>query len=78
MDPGLPFGDLLAYNADETKHWKRCFGENAAALDLACDVAGAGSVRNLAAAHFRDRAVLREPRARVAEGRPRQPAPRHT
>jgi uncharacterized damage-inducible protein DinB len=47
MDPGLPFADLLAYNADETNHWKRWFGENTAALDLPCDVAGAGSVRNL-------------------------------
>ena len=47
MDPGLPFADLLAYNANETDHWKRWFGENAAALDLTCDVAGAGSVRNL-------------------------------
>ena len=47
MDPGLPFADLLAYNAEETAHWKRWFGENAAALDLACDVAGAGSVRTL-------------------------------
>jgi len=47
MDPGLPFKDLLAYNADETHHWKRWFGENPVALDLACDVAGAGSVRKL-------------------------------
>jgi uncharacterized damage-inducible protein DinB len=47
MDPGLPFTDLLAYNADETAHWKRWFGENLAVLDLTCDVAGAGSVRNL-------------------------------
>jgi hypothetical protein len=47
MDPGLPFADLLVYNTDETEHWKRWFGENAAALDLACDVAGAASVRNL-------------------------------
>lgn len=47
MDPGLPFADLLAYNADETDHWKRWFGDNAAALDLTCDVAGAGSVRQL-------------------------------
>jgi uncharacterized damage-inducible protein DinB len=47
MDPGLPFESLLAYNADETAHWKRWFIENPAAVDLACDVAGAGSVRKL-------------------------------
>jgi len=47
MDPGLPFKDLLAYNADETAHWKRWFGENPAVLDFACDVAGAGTVRKL-------------------------------
>jgi hypothetical protein len=47
MDPGLPFADLQAYNADGTNHQKRWFGENATALDLACDVAGDGSVRNL-------------------------------
>jgi uncharacterized damage-inducible protein DinB len=47
MDPGISFSDLLSYNADETEHWKRFFAEHAAALDLACDVAGAGSVRKL-------------------------------
>lgn len=47
MDPGISFADLLAYNADETHHWKQWFAEHAAALDLACDVAGAGSVRKL-------------------------------
>ena len=47
MDPGIPFSDLLAYNADENRHWKRWFGERSALLDLACDAAGAGSVRKL-------------------------------
>jgi uncharacterized damage-inducible protein DinB len=47
MDPGIAFADLLAYNADETEHWKRFFAEHAPALDLPCDVAGAGSVRKL-------------------------------
>lgn len=47
MDPGISFSDLLSYNADETEHWKRFFAEHPAALDLACDVAGAGSVRKL-------------------------------
>jgi uncharacterized damage-inducible protein DinB len=47
MDPGISFADLLAYNADETEHWKRFFAQQPAALDLASDVAGAGSVRKL-------------------------------
>jgi hypothetical protein len=47
MDPGIPFADLLAYNSAENAHWKRWFAEQAAALDLPCDVAGAGTVRNL-------------------------------
>ncbi len=47
MDPGISFSDLLSYNADESEHWKRFFSEHTPALDLACDVAGAGSVRRL-------------------------------
>jgi uncharacterized damage-inducible protein DinB len=47
MDPGISFADLLAYNADETDHWKQWLVEHAAALDLPCDVAGAASVRKL-------------------------------
>jgi uncharacterized damage-inducible protein DinB len=47
MDPGIRFADLLAYNADETSHWKRWFADHPTALDLACDVAGAGTVRQL-------------------------------
>jgi uncharacterized damage-inducible protein DinB len=47
MDAGIQFADLLAYSADETSHWKRWFAEHPAALDLACDVAGAGTVRQL-------------------------------
>ncbi len=47
MDPGIRFAELLAYNADETQNWKRWFAEHPAALDLPCDVAGAGTVRNL-------------------------------
>lgn len=47
MDPGVQFKELLAYNCDETTHWKRWFEDNPAALDLACDVAGAGTVRKL-------------------------------
>lgn len=47
MDPGIPFADLLAYNADENEHWRRWFAQHVAALDLSCDVAGAGTVRKL-------------------------------
>ena len=47
MDPGISFADLLAYNADETKHWLQWFVEHSATLDLPCDVAGTGSVRKL-------------------------------
>lgn len=47
MDPGIQFKDLLAYNADETSHWKRWFTGHPEALDLGCDVAGAGTVRKL-------------------------------
>jgi uncharacterized damage-inducible protein DinB len=47
MDPGVRFAELLAYNSDENNHWKRWFVEHLAVLDLACDVAGAGTVREL-------------------------------
>ncbi|HMK21314.1 MAG TPA: DinB family protein [Terriglobales bacterium] len=47
MDPGISFADLLAYNTGENEQWKRWFAANPAALDLPCDVAGAGSVCNL-------------------------------
>jgi uncharacterized damage-inducible protein DinB len=47
MDPGVRFSELLAYNEDETGRWKQFFEKGPAALELACDVAGAGTVRNL-------------------------------
>jgi len=47
MDPGISLADLLAYNTVENEHWKRWFAANPAALDLPCDVAGAGTVRKL-------------------------------
>jgi uncharacterized damage-inducible protein DinB len=47
MDPGISFSTLLAYNNDENERWKRWFAANSAALDLPCDVAGAGTVRKL-------------------------------
>jgi hypothetical protein len=45
MDPGIPFADLLAYNADENEHWQPWFADHPAALDLPCDVAGVATVR---------------------------------
>jgi uncharacterized damage-inducible protein DinB len=47
MDPGVRFSELLAYNAEETASWKQFFQDHPAALDLPCDIAGAGSVRKL-------------------------------
>lgn len=47
MDPGVQLAELLAYNAEETSRWKRWFTDHPAALDLPCDVAGAGTVRKL-------------------------------
>lgn len=47
MDLGIPFATLLAYNAEETANWKRWFAEHPTALDLPCDVAGAGTIRKL-------------------------------
>ena len=47
MDPGIQLAELLAYNAEETNRWKRWFADHPAALDMPCDVAGAGTVRKL-------------------------------
>ena len=47
MDPGVRFTELLAYNEEETIRWKQFFQEHSAAVDLPCDVASAGTVRNL-------------------------------
>ena len=47
MDASVRFSELLAYNEDETARWKQFFAKHSGALDLACDVAGAGTVRNL-------------------------------
>jgi uncharacterized damage-inducible protein DinB len=47
MDAGITFEELLAYTEEETLRWKKWFAERPQALDRACDVAGAGTVRNL-------------------------------
>ena len=47
MDPGISFADLLAYNTGENDQWKRWFSAHPTAIDLPCDVAGAGTVRKL-------------------------------
>jgi uncharacterized damage-inducible protein DinB len=47
MDPGVQFSELLAYNEKESARWRQFFEEHPAALELPCDVAGAGTVKNL-------------------------------
>jgi len=44
---GLSFGELLDYTSDETNHWRDWFRKNQAALDLACDIAGTKTVREV-------------------------------
>lgn len=44
---GLSFGELLDYSAEETRRWGDFFNKNPAALNLAIDIAGAKSVRDL-------------------------------
>ncbi len=44
---GLSFGELLDYASEETTHWRDWFRKNPKALDLACDIAGAKSVRGV-------------------------------
>ncbi len=44
---GLSFGELLDYASEETTHWRDWFRKNPKALDLACDIAGAKSVREV-------------------------------
>jgi uncharacterized damage-inducible protein DinB len=52
MDASVRFTELLAYNEFETGNWRRFFEQHPAALDLPCDVAGAGTVRKLVAHVF--------------------------
>jgi uncharacterized damage-inducible protein DinB len=44
---GLSFGELLDYTSEETKHWRDWFRKNPAALDLASDIAGTKTVREV-------------------------------
>lgn len=44
---GLSFGELLDYASEETNHWRDWFAKNPAALDVACDIAGTKSVREV-------------------------------
>lgn len=44
---GLSFGELLDYSAEETRRWGDFFNDNPAALDLAAEIAGAKSVREV-------------------------------
>lgn len=43
----MRFSELLAYNEDETGRWQRFFQDHPAALDVLCDIANTGSVRQL-------------------------------
>lgn len=47
MIAGIEFAELLDYTAQETSRWKELFVKNPAALDLAIDIAGTGTVRRL-------------------------------
>jgi uncharacterized damage-inducible protein DinB len=44
---GLSFGELLDYASEETNHWRDWFQKNSKALDIACDIAGAKTVREV-------------------------------
>ncbi|HEX7285792.1 MAG TPA: DinB family protein [Candidatus Angelobacter sp.] len=44
---GLSFGELLDYCEEETQRWGGWFKKNPAALDLACDIAGTKTVREV-------------------------------
>lgn len=44
---GLSFGELLDYTSEETNHWRDWFRKNPAALELACDIAGTKTVREV-------------------------------
>lgn len=47
MDSGVQFSDLLAYTESEHAKWKQFFVLHPEALDLPCDVAGSGTIREL-------------------------------
>ena len=47
MDPGIHSPICWPITPKKPRHWKRWFTGHPEALDLACDVAGAGSVRKL-------------------------------
>jgi uncharacterized damage-inducible protein DinB len=47
MDSGIPFSDLMAYTESEHAKWKQFFVLHPRALDLPCDVAGSGTIREL-------------------------------
>ena len=47
MDDGIRFSDLLAYTDAEHAKWRQFFVLHPQALDLPCDVAGSGTIREL-------------------------------
>jgi uncharacterized damage-inducible protein DinB len=44
---GLSFGELLDYSSEETNHWRDWFAKKPQALELACDIAGTKTVREV-------------------------------
>jgi uncharacterized damage-inducible protein DinB len=47
MSEGIQFSELLAYTELEHSRWKQFFTQHPEALDLPCDVAGSGTIREL-------------------------------
>jgi uncharacterized damage-inducible protein DinB len=47
MHDGIQFSDLLAYTEAEHARWKQFFAQHPGALDLPCDVASSGTIREL-------------------------------
>ncbi len=44
---GLSFGELLDHSSEETNRWRDWFDKNPVVLDLACDIAGGKTVRDV-------------------------------
>src|SRR5215470_8853323 len=44
---GLSFGELLDYSVEEIDHWRDWFARNPKVLELACDIAGTKTVREV-------------------------------
>ena len=47
MNDGIKFSELLAYNQQETAHWKDWFAKHPEALTAPCDIAGGQTVADV-------------------------------